>query len=231
MSLTNVLSVEVRPEMVRSYEQLCLQLAEQARSSGEELRWTAHQSIFGKTNQFYFVTQSESYASLALVGRIDETIRRVCGEDEGTRMIQKLSECVASQRHDVSIQRPELSYAPEGVGAPTPFALVTVARAKPGQQEEVEELIRKVAEAIPKTDDTVRLFTNQVVVGDLLQYFTVRPLQSLADLDHVIATPELLTQAFGASEGGLIYRNGMEAVNQVEREINLYREELSNGIG
>ena len=228
MPLTSILSAEIRPDKVRAYEQLCLQLAERARSGGEGLRWTAHQSLFGASNQFFFVTRSEGFAGLAVAGRIDQTIRRVLGEEDGGRWLQKASECVVDQRHDVAVDRPELSYAPEGADTEPAYGLVTVVRARPGHQEAAEELIRKVAEAIPKTDDTIRLVTYQTVVGDLMQYFTVRPLPSLGDLDHVIAASELLTQAFGPSEGGLIYRSGMEAIERVDRAIHLYREELSN---
>ena len=49
-------------------------------------------------------------------------------------------------------------------------------------------------------------------------------------LDSVI-TPEvafLLTKAFGAAEGGKILRSGREAMESLETNISVYREDLSN---
>ena len=87
---------------------------------------------------------------------------------------------------------------------------------------------RKVAEAIPKLDDSARIMSYQTIFGDLSQYWTVRPLESMADLDRQLPAAELLTQAFGPAEGGLIFRTGLEAMARVEREMVVYRPELSN---
>ncbi len=40
--------------------------------------------------------------------------------------------------------------------------------------------------------------------------------------------PRLLTQAFGSAEGGLIFRGGIEAIEEARREIVVLREDLSN---
>ena len=48
------------------------------------------------------------------------------------------------------MERPDLSYPAEFEQRAFPAALVTLVRAQPGKQEACEELIRKVAEAIPK---------------------------------------------------------------------------------
>lgn len=228
MPLTTVLSVEVRPECARTYEQLCLKLAEQAKERGSSPNWTAHQGLFGAGNPFYFVVQSDDFAGLAASARVDETIQRALGDEAAGDWLQSASECIASQRHEVAVDRPELSYAPNGADPTAPFTLLTVVRARPGHQEACEELIRKVAEAIPKTDDTSSVVTYQTVIGDLTQYWTVRPLSSLAEMDHILPAPELLSQAFGPAEGGLIFRIGMDAIERVERSITIHREELSN---
>jgi hypothetical protein len=70
--------------------------------------------------------------------------------------------------------------------------------------------------------------TYQTVIGDLSRYWTVRPLESLADLDKRTPPAMLLTEAFGPAEGGLIFRSGLEASSVVERNIVAYRPELSN---
>ena len=83
-------------------------------------------------------------------------------------------------------------------------------------------------EARAKVDDSTRMTAYQTVVGDLAQYWTIRPLERLADLDRQIPLPELLNQAFGAAEGGLIFRSGLEAVARVERQLVAFRPELSH---
>ncbi len=56
----------------------------------------------------------------------------------------------------------------------------------------------------------------------------MRPLANLADLDSQKGPQELLTEAFGAEDGGRILENGQEAVEQVQRSIVVYRPDLSN---
>ena len=108
------------------------------------------------------------------------------------------------------------------------MSVVTVLRVRPGHQDAAEELIRKLAEAIPKVDDPARLITYQSVIGDLRTLWTVRPIASLADLDRQLAPNDLLNKAFGSGEGGLIGRAGMEALESVERSILVLRADLSN---
>ena len=133
-----------------------------------------------------------------------------------------------SLRQTISRERPDLSCPPDRRDRGYPAAIVTVLRARPGRQEACEELIRKLAEAIPKVGDPARLVAFQTLVGDLAQYWTVRPLQNLGELDRQALPADLLNQAFGAAEGGLIFRSGLEAIDDVRREIVLYREDLSN---
>jgi len=105
---------------------------------------------------------------------------------------------------------------------------VTTVRTRPGGQEAVEELLRKISEAIPKVDDPARITVFQAVIGDLRTYWTVRPLRELADLDRQRLPARLLTDAFGAGEGGLIFRSAMEAMESAERAIVRYLPELSH---
>ncbi len=105
---------------------------------------------------------------------------------------------------------------------------VTQIRARPGAQEECEELIRKVAEAIPKVDDPSRFTTWQTLMGDRLAYGIAFPLSGIGDLDKRLSPAELLEKAFGTSEGGLIYRQGREAISKLQTSISMYREDLSN---
>ena len=56
--------------------------------------------------------------------------------------------------------------------------------------------------------DPARLVTRQVIFGEMASYWTQRPLRSLADLDEQLPATELLNQAFGHAEGGLLWPAG-----------------------
>ena len=99
---------------------------------------------------------------------------------------------------------------------------------RPGRQEAYEELVRKLAEAIPKLDDPARMITFQPLVGELSGWWTVRPVDDLAELDAQRTPQDLLHEAFGAGEGGLIWRGGLDAIEDARRDIVVYREDLSN---
>jgi hypothetical protein len=222
-------SVNLRPDRIRQFDQTISELAGQARGEKDAWRWTAHQTLFGNVQAVHFAYETEDFAALETLGRVDELWSRVLGETRGEELFQKTNECIESSQHTVSIDRPDLSYPPENPQpADFPLASLTILTVRSGQMEACEELIRKVAEAIPKTDDSARIVTFQTMYGDLRQYWTVRPVHNLAELDGQKPTPELLNRAFGTSEGGLIWRTGTEAIQEARREITAYREDLSN---
>lgn len=228
MPLTTVLAVDVRPEGTRRYEELIARLAHTAQEKQEKWRWTAHQSAMGELGQYHFVSQTESFQAIASRGPLPEMIARVFGPQETERWMTEVSGCVLGQRYEVVTDRPELSHPPAQTETPLPLAVVTAIRVRAGHQEACEELIRKIAEAIPKVDDAARMTTYQTLVGDLARYWTVRPLNDIGELDGHRPPPELLNEAFGAAEGGLIYRTGLEAVESVQRSIFAHRPDLSN---
>lgn len=228
MPLMSINSAKVRPEATRRYEQLCQEFSRQCRQKQEKWHWTAHQTMFGEVGMVYFATECADFKQLAELGTLPELILRVAGEKQGERILAEAGGCLAAERHEVSIDRPELSYPMERTGRTAPAAVVTVVHARPGQQEACEELIRKVAEAIPKVGDPVQIVTYQTILGDLSQYWTVRPLEDIADLDQQRTPQELLDRAFGPAEGGLIFRNGLDAIEKVQRNIVLYRGDMSN---
>jgi hypothetical protein len=100
------------------------------------------------------------------------------------------------------------------------------ARARPRAVGESSR--RQLAEAIPKADDPSQLITRQVIVGNASEYLLIRPLRELAELDAQLPPDQLLTRAFGAGEGGLIFRNGGDALLSIERSIVGLVEPLSN---
>ncbi len=229
MPLTSVLSVQIRPEKQRRYEELAQQVAEAARAKDEQTRWTVHQTAFGELGSLHFVSNFENFTELGQQGLVPELIVRVLGETQAAKFMQEIEECSVAQRHEISTDRPDLSYQRDGGEREiAPAAMVTVVQAQAGQQDAVEELIRKLAEAIPKVGDPARMSCFQTVVGPLGRLWTVRPLQDLSELDDQKQPQELLEGAFGAAEGGLIYRSGLDAIEQARRSVMIYREDLSN---
>jgi hypothetical protein len=229
MALNTVLSVELQPGAVLRYTAQVQRLAEAARKKKEKFTWGTFQTLYGDQMSFHFVSSADTFAALEARGEVPELVARVLGASEAPRFVEETNACVVRQRMTVDIDRPDLSYLrgtlqPGSVRA----ASVTRIRIRSGGREAFEELLRKLAEAIPKLDDPAQLITRQIMVGNIAEYVTIRPLRELADLDVQRTPDQLLTQAFGPGEGGLIFRNGGEAIELIEREIVVLREELSN---
>jgi hypothetical protein len=229
MTFDRVNSVQIRPDKVATFQQQVAELATAASEGGEAFRWTAHQTLFGEGMTMHFVSQSETFEEIEKQGQVDALWLRVLGDERGREGFERANGCLQAVQQVIAVDRPDLSYA-EAAGTPGeyPYAIVTEARARPGHAEACEELIRKVAEAIPKVDDPARMMTYQVIVGAIGTYWTIRPLRRLADLDAQLPAPQLLEQAFGNAEGGLLWRNGTEAIEQGRREILRFVPELSN---
>jgi hypothetical protein len=228
MPLTSVLSVQVRPDRFAQYEEQIRDLAANAVKKQDAFRWTAHQTAYGQLGSLHFVCEDTDYAAIAARGDTRELILRVLGDERGAKAMAKLLECTLSQEATISVDRPELSYPPEQADRIFAAGVVTQIRVRPGGQDALEELMRKIAEAIPKIGDSARMVSYQVLVGMMGSYWTVRPLEDLSELDDQLPPAELLDQAFGAAEGGLIYRTGLEAIQEVRRQIVMYRQDLSN---
>ena len=228
MSLTGVNHVYVRPEELREFEEQIEELSGRAASAKDRFRWSAHQSLWGEPNHFAFVYKTETFEDMEKLGRIPELWERNFKDDAAKRMA-RTNECIQSIEHIVLVDRAELSYPPDNVD-PTayPYAAVTQVRGRPGHAEACEELIRKLAEAIPKVDDPAHLMTFQNYFGNLDEYWLVRPLDDLGQLDTQLMGQPLLDKAFGPAEGGLFWRAGTEAIAFAKRELVAYRPELSN---
>ena len=229
MSLSTVLSVSVHPPKVRAYEDGIRRLAARAQQQRDAYQWRAQQVVAGQQGVIHFVSQADDFAALAARDATPQAlVLRLLGEKEGTKLLDELLACTQSSRYTIARERPDLSYPPDRRTQTSPFSVVTLIRVRPGHQDAGEELIRKIAEAIPKVDDPARVVAFQTVIGDLRTYWTVRPIESLADLDRHLPPVELLNKAFGAAEGGLIARAGLESFEHVERSISMLRSDLSN---
>jgi hypothetical protein len=228
MSIMTVLAQSLRPERLGQYEEGVRRLAERAVAKKEGFRWGAYQTAFGELGTIFYTSVAADWAEIAKRGTTETLAERVLGEKEGRKLVADLRECVQSSTQTVSVDRPDLSYQRDGVTAPTPFAVVTAVRVRPEGQEAFEEFLRKIAEAIPKVDEPAQIATRQILIGNLREYRVVRPIADLAELDAQRQPADLLTKAFGAAEGGLFARNGLAAIETVERRIVAYRKDLSN---
>ncbi|HTF32202.1 MAG TPA: hypothetical protein VK714_00715 [Myxococcota bacterium] len=230
MSLMTRQELTLRAERLSTFEAAARRVAERAVSQKEKFRWVVYQTMFGDITTMSYVSRAEGWAEIEAEAEepIDAFVRRLLGEKEGQRALEEIRSAVERAQQTVSIERPELSYPREPTGRPAPFAMVTLIRVRPGGNDAVEELIRKVAEAIPKVDEPARVVVRQTIVGNLREYAAIRPLQSLKELGAHRTPADLLTRAFGAAEGGLIFRSGNEAIEHIERRIVAYRQDLSN---
>lgn len=228
MALWTRVTHAARPEQIQLYEERMRRLAAQAQARKEPFQWSAYQTLFGDLGNFYYVSRAQTWSEIAARGTGRELVERVLGEKEGQKWLEELSRCLLSGTQTVSVDREDLSYVPDGEPRLAPFAVVTVTRVRPDGQEAFEEFIRKIAEAIPKAGDPARLQTRQTLVGNLREYAVIRPIQRLSDLDAQLQAADLLTKAFGAAEGGLLFRTGFGAIEDVERRIVARRDDLSN---
>lgn len=228
MALISVFADQIRQDRIRRYEEIITELAEEARKKQEAWRWTAHQVAFGPLARIYYVSQHADHADIEKHGDAQALFRRVLGEKKGEKALEESSECQVSNERMLAVQRADLSYPQEPEARVAPVASVAALRARPGKQQALEDLIRKFAEAIPKTGEAAQLGVAQQLTGDMQTYWLVRSLDSLADLDKQSVGQDLLIKAFGQQEGTRIFQTALESVEQTQREIHVYREDLSN---
>jgi hypothetical protein len=218
----------VRLDGVPQHEDCVRRLAEKAKQDPDTLNWTGFQILAGEMGSYFYGSQADGWASIVAREPNTEMILRLLGEQEGSALLKQLNESVTSMRYVVFRDRPELSYAPDQAEQVPPFVMRTRVRARPGGQDACEELIRKVAESVPKVDDPRRFTTLQTLIGDINEYSIVRSLNDPAELDRERTVPDLLNDVFGTAEGGLILRSGREAIESVQADLATYREDLSN---
>jgi hypothetical protein len=231
MALISVFIDQIRTDRVGRYEELIRELAAEARKKKEGWRWTANEVGFGRRSTMHYVSRHEDYADLEKHGDPQALFTRVLGTKKGEKHLEELNESLISSERLLGLHRPDLSYPKEPAEGIVPVTSVAMLHARPGFQQTVEELLLKLAEAIPKTGESARVASFQAVTGDMLVYWIVRPLNRLADLDQQSIGRDLLINAYGQNEGAQHFRSGLEGVDQLRREIVFYREDLSNPPG
>ena len=228
MALISVFTDQVRPDKAREYQELVAELAAEARKKQEPWHWTSYQVGFGPLGRIYHVSQHPDHADIEKQGDAEALFTRVLGEKKGPKLLEDAQDCLVSTERALGIQRPDLSNPQEPAESIAQVSSLALIRARPGRQQAVEKLLRQMAEAIPKTGEPGRIGVAQALTGDMLLYWIVRPLESLADLDRQSIGRDLLIKALGQSEGERIFQSGLENVDQLQREITFYREDLSN---
>jgi hypothetical protein len=229
MALNTLLRNQIQPSAIGRYVAAIQRLAEAARKQKEPFTWGAFQTLFGEQQGgFAYVSIAENFEALGKRGGVPELAARVLGAD-APRFLEEVGGSLVSSSLTISIDRPDLSYLPRPL-APGQMKAAAVVRTevRPGMRESYEDLLRKLSEAIPKVGDPSQVIIRQTIVGNVSEYVSIRPLRDLAELDAQRPPDQLLTQAFGASEGGLIFRNGGAAIEHIERSVVGHRPELSN---
>ncbi len=228
MQLTSSLRVSVSPASVAEHEEGVRKLAEKARKDTQSQKWIAYQTLAGQAGRYLYASEVESWADLATRERPPEHVVRLFGEKQGREVFEQISRGIEHMEQCVFLRREDLSHIEPPSGEPAPLMLRTVLRVSPGGQDTCEELIRRVSEAVPKVNDERRFATLQTLIGELTEYSIIQPIREPALLDRQHTIPELLDEAFGAAEGGLILRSGREAIQSIRTDLWTYRSDLSN---
>lgn len=228
MSILSVVRYQLRPEKSAVWEGAVAKIAKRAGEKKDRLHWGCAQVAGGELGAFQIVIPAESFAEAAGRETPAALIGRLFDAKEAERLVADSSSAITGLSSAILRERPELGYASEETRRQPVAAVVTRMIVRPGHRDACEELLRKIAEAIPKTDDIRRFRVYQPLVGDLRLLAAVRPIFALAELDEATSVEELLHQAFGMAEGGLVFRAGLEGAEALTSELLLMRPDLSH---
>jgi hypothetical protein len=189
--------------------------------------WQVHG---GEQGVYDIVLPSESFSEAASREPAPALIHRLFGDQDGPRIMEQTSGAIESAESMILRDRPELSYPSDHDPSHMIAAVVTQLEMRPGHREACEELVRKVAEAIPKTDDIRRFTAMQPLIGDMRRLYAVRSIFDWKELDTATPIEQLLNQAFGIAEGGLVFRAAGEGLESLTSELLVRRQDLSRTI-
>ena len=228
MPLISVSRNSVQQSAIPRYERIVRFIAERARQDKDTFKWNARITTGAAGRTIGFVSRVEGFAELSTREEPDAMIRRLFGEADGTALLESLGEGVTSSSYTVSTIRDDLSNSPPQPAESAPLILLTRIRATRDGVLGVEELIRKVGEAVTKVGDERQTLVLQTTIGDLRGYTVAQAVSDPAQLDKQATVPELLLKAFGQSEGEKIFSEGTACIEQVETELSTARPDLSN---
>jgi hypothetical protein len=227
MALTTVLSVQVKPERWSEYEEAIQFLAERAVQEHEFVEWGAHTVAAGRLGAIHFVSEAANWKAFGERGSPEEMVCRVHGDQAGTTLSEHMRACAVETRFIIGEERSDLSRPPQERGRPAAMAAVALFGVRPGGVKAGETMFAKCAEAANKLKDPRHFITVQTVIGDLHSYWVVTPLTAPADLDQMRSPAKLLQDAFG-EDGRQTFLSGLDAMQRAERQITVFRPDLSN---
>jgi len=228
MALISVLRQRIQSGSVAQYQRLVRFVAERARSDADTAKWSARLSTGSEGRCISFVAGQEGFAALAAGEDPETMILRLFGEGDGTSILETLGAGIESEARILLQPREDLGGALLQLDAPPPLAVVTRVRPTPAGGAGCEELIRRVIEAAAKVDDDRRYTVAQPIIGAINTFTVVQGVTDPAQLDRQAGVPELLIEAFGAADGERIFREGTACVQEIESELSILREDLSN---
>jgi hypothetical protein len=226
MSILTVLTYTLRTEKLAQWEGAMARIVDAANQANDPMHWVYSQTVGGEANNVVLGFMDEFVAQAASRESAPEFLIRLFGAEEGVHRLAETSECIQSVESMMLRDRPDLSYPADRAELPVAF-VTTQVTFRPERQEECEELIRKIAEAVPKVGEPRNFTIYQPVIGNMRQIGSVRPIFELSQLDEVLPLSQLLSEAFGAAEGGVIYRTGMESIEEMRTRLLRVRPELT----
>jgi hypothetical protein len=227
MSILTVARYHIKPDKIMDFENGLLEVTNRANEAEDPLFWTTAQVVGGPMGAYDLVLPRETMAEAGSAETAPVLVARLFDASRAQEILATLGSAIASVESSIIHDRPELSYPSEREPGQMLAAVVTQAIMRPGHRDAAEELMRKVAEAIPKTGDVRRFTCYQPLIGNLRELAAVRPVYEWSQLDEATPVDELLNQAFGAGEGGLVFRQGMEAFESLQSELARVRRDLS----
>ena len=151
------------------------------------------------------------------------------GESEGNALLDELAAAVTQQSFSVLSPREDLSNVTLPLESPPPLMHHTQLRVRPGGQEAIEELLRKVLEGVRQAGRQAQ--DPDDPDGDRRPQrvrCSSSHLGSGPRLDSQLPPPALLIEAFGEREGREILATASGHLESVVTLLSVYRPDLSN---
>lgn len=227
MSITTVVRYQIRPDKLVAWQSALAEIATRAEEKSDPLEYLCLQVQGGPLGAFYVSLAGESMAEAAAREPAPALIARLFDAADAERVLATTTAAIESAESVMLQDRPDLSYPADQESRTMLAGVATTLVVSPGHRDTCEELLRKVAEAIPKIDDVRRFTAYQPLIGNLREFVAFRPIYDLTELDQALPVEQLLNQAFGPAEGGLIFRGAMEGIESLQSELLTPRWDLS----
>lgn len=224
--------VQVKPERAADFEAIGKKIADiNRRNNGDT--WLAMGTVYGDATTYIFVSGRRDYAEIDKGGEaFMGALRKALGKEGTDKLMRDLSNCIASQRAELRMRRPDLSSkAPADAAALNKLigesrVIRTIAiHVRPGHDAGEAALIKEISEHASKNPNTQPVLISQSVEGAKGPTFYVTFLRtSLGNFDKEPTLAEILGQEGLAK----VMKTSEETVSGVESAIYRFMPELSN---